>query len=466
MAKLVALLSYAYQALLAFGSLLVITHLLTAGDYTVYSLFIATTQLAAIAAFEWIRFACSRFYPGPDETSEALQRGTIAREFALSMAACALVALVAALLGFISPLLAALGLVVVVLQGWTDLYLTMLRFRHQFTAFSSLQGLRATALAVGSVLGALLLHSVEGATAGLAAGYLAMSAVALLLELRHKRVSGRWDMVTVRQHLHYGSVSAGASVIGLLAPLGLRLILQGAFGTAAAGALLAIDLLQRPFVLVISAVQGVQYPVVVRAYDQREPDFPRQLGRYYALLVTLALLTAGGVAAILPLIAGWLVAPNLRDAFVAAAPAALVVFLFRAVTQNVFATPAHLIRRMRVITLLAVSDALLLNASGAIGAMLPGPTLASVCFAAAIGSAIYAVAGLVTLRALSFSLVLKPVVPAVAAIVICLGISASTWTLVGALWSMAIGSVLGVLSLLLLYAEHRSNSPAGLDAAR
>lgn len=465
MAKLVALLSYAYQALLAFGSLLVIAHLLSAADYTVYSLFMATTQLAAIAAFEWIRFACSRFYPGPDAASEALQRGTMQREFMVSIGICALVAAFAALAGSISPLLAALGLVVVILQGWTDLHLTMLRFRHQFTAFSSLQGLRATALAIGSVLGALLLHTVEGAAGGLAAGYLLMSAAALIGDRRHGREPGRWDRATVAQHLHYGSVSAGASVIGLIAPLGLRFILQWAFGSAAAGALLAIDLLQRPFVLVISAVHGVQYPVVVRAYDQREPDFARQLGRYYALLVTLALLTAGGVAAILPLIAGWLVTDDMRAAFVATAPAVLVIFLLRATTQNVFATPAHLMKRMRIITWLAISDAVLLNAAGLAGAYLPEASLGSICIAAAVGSALYALAGIVTLRALPFALVLKPVLPALVAIVVCLAISASTWTLFGALWSMAIGSVLGVLSLWFLYAEYRPNLGKGLDVA-
>ncbi len=465
MAKLVALLSYAYQALLAFGSLLVIAHLLTAADYTVYSLFMATTQLAAIAAFEWIRFACSRFYPGPDGVSEALQRGTMQREFAASMGICALFAAFAALAGPVSPLLAALGLIVVVLQGWTDLHLTMLRFRHQFTAFSSLQGLRATALAVGSVVGAMSLHTVEGAAAGLATGYVLMSIVAVAVDRRADRAAGRWDAATVRQHLHYGSVSAGASVLGLVAPLGLRLILQGTFGPAAAGALLAIDLLQRPFVLVISAVQGVQYPVVVRSYDGSEPGFELHLGRYYALLVSLALLTAGGVAAILPLVAGWLVAEDMRPAFIATAPAVLIVFLMRATTQNVLATPAHLLKRMRIITLLAVSDAALLNLSAGTGAALPGATLASVCLAAAVGSVIYAVAGLVTLRALPFSLVTKPVLPALVAIVACLAISASTWTLVGALWSMAIGSVLGVLSLWLLYVEYRPNRTAGLDVA-
>ena len=464
MDKLVALLSYAYQALLAFGSLLVIAHLLTAADYTVYSLFMATTQLAAIAAFEWIRFSCSRFYPGPDDLSEALQRGTMRREFAAAAAACTLVAAISALVGLVSTALAALGLVVVLLQGWTDLHLTMLRFRHQFTAFSFLQGFRATALSIGSVLGALLLHTVEGAACGLAAGYVLISVVAWTTD-RTWRADGRWDMTTIRQHLHYGTISAGASVIGLVAPLGLRVVLQAAFGSAAAGALLAIDLLQRPFVLVISAVHGVQYPVVVRAHDHQDGDFGSQLGRYYALLVTLALVTAAGVAAILPLIAGWLVTDDMRAAFMASAPAVLVVFLARATTQNVFATPAHLLKRMRVIAVLALGDAVLLNTAATIGSALPGATLASVCLAAAIGSAVYTISGLATLSALPFSLVLKPVLPALAAVIACLAISAATWTPLGALVSMATGGALSAISLWWLYAEYRRRRREGFDVA-
>ena len=465
MARLLALLSYAYQAVLAFGSLLIVAHLLAPAEYALYSLFMATTQLAAIAAFEWIRFACSRFYPGDDAASEALQRGTMAREFGASLLVAASIALAAALAGLVPPMLAVLGLAVVLLQGWTDLLLTMMRFRQQFSAFSWLQGFRAIALAIGSIVGASVLGSAEGAAVGLVAGYVTMSAVALALEIAARRPPARWSMATVRQHLRYGSVSAGASVIGLVAPLGLRLILQGTFGPAAAGALLAIDLLQRPFVLVISAVHGVQYPVVVRAHDTRAADFPRQLGRYYALLVTLALLTAAGVAAILPLVSTWLVAEDMREAFVATAPAVLIVFLMRATTQNVFATPAHLLQAMRVIILLAVTDAVLLNASAAIGAALPGSTLTTVCLAAAIGSVAYAVAGIFTLRALPFATAPRPVLAALAALVLCLGITASTWTLAGAAIAMVIGSGLGVVALGLLYAEYRRTSVDSLDVA-
>ena len=70
MAKIAALGAYVYQALLAFGLLIAVSNLLPARDYVAYSLFVSIAQFADIASFQWIRSACSRFYPGPDGESE------------------------------------------------------------------------------------------------------------------------------------------------------------------------------------------------------------------------------------------------------------------------------------------------------------------------------------------------------------------------------------------------------------
>ena len=65
MAKIVALAAYFYQAAVAFGLLIIVAHYAVAGRLIrAYSLFISISQFAAILCFEWIRFACSRFYPG------------------------------------------------------------------------------------------------------------------------------------------------------------------------------------------------------------------------------------------------------------------------------------------------------------------------------------------------------------------------------------------------------------------
>lgn len=91
MAKIIALGAYFYQAVIAFGLLIIVAHWLTPADYASYSLFISICQFAAIAAFEWVRFACTRFYPGPDRESEAAERRAILTE-ALACAALCLIA--------------------------------------------------------------------------------------------------------------------------------------------------------------------------------------------------------------------------------------------------------------------------------------------------------------------------------------------------------------------------------------
>ena len=134
MAKIIALGAYFYQALIAFGLLIVVAHWLAPVDYAAYSLFISLSQFGAIAAFEWVRFSCMRFYPGQTAEIEAAERRTIVAE----AAACALFCLVAAAasLAFgVSPLVALVGGLVAVAQGGSDLHLTMLRFRQDFRAF-------------------------------------------------------------------------------------------------------------------------------------------------------------------------------------------------------------------------------------------------------------------------------------------------------------------------------------------
>ena len=152
------------------------------------------------------------------------------------------------------------------------------------------------------------------------------------------------------------------AVLGLLSPLGLKLILTAALGKEmAAGVLLALDLLQRPFVMVISALQTVEYPDVVAAYDRKAPDFARHLGRFYALMVTLSLLSAAAIYVGLRPIAEIVVAPALREQFLLTAPLVTLFSMLRALTQNISTTPAHLKLNLRDLALLAAADCLSFN---------------------------------------------------------------------------------------------------------
>ena len=159
MAKLFAMGAYFYQALLAFGLLMAVARLLAPVDYATYSVFIAVTQVGAVAAFVWLRFACSRFYPGPTEGSERDQRRTLLVEGVLCGVVC--LAIGAASIPFgVPPALAVIGGAVSAGQGASDLHLSVVRFARRFAAFSWLNGARASMVAIGTFVGALLALSV------------------------------------------------------------------------------------------------------------------------------------------------------------------------------------------------------------------------------------------------------------------------------------------------------------------
>jgi len=454
-AKILALGAYFYQAALAFGLLIVVARLLPAADYAGYSIFIASTQFVAICCFDWIRYACTRFYPGRDAAAEADQRRTLWGETAAAALVCVIAGAIVIPLG-LPPVIAGLGVAVAIVQGGSDIHFTMLRFRRQFSAFSGLQGFRATILATGSIAGAWMGHSLVTTATGLVGAYLVFAAIALVVELRVRRPAGRWSSDIAREHLSYGSISAGASVIGLLAPLGLRLILSSTLGPiAAAGALLAVDLLQKPFVLIIAALQAIQYPDVVTAFDHAERKGLRQhLGQYYALLVTLSLITGTGILAILLPVSAIAVAPELRSSFLAGAPILVFLFMLRSITQFVSTTPAHLEKDLMQMLVLALVDCIGLDVLAWGAALLPNPSAMTIIAAAAIGTIAAGLFGLRILSRLPFEIYATPMLIGVASLIVPTLLVvmplASIWVSAGL--AVAAG---GAISLAALYALYR-----------
>ncbi|MDE1991786.1 MAG: hypothetical protein KGI75_04755 [Rhizobiaceae bacterium] len=438
MAKIVALAAYFYQAAVAFGLLIAVAHLLSPADYAAYSLFISISQFTAIFCFEWIRFACSRFYPGQAPGSEAAERMALTVEFAACAVLCILAAVVSIFFSVPSEI-ALLGGFVAIFQGGSDLHLTMLRFRQEFRAFSRLQGSRATILAVGTLAGAAISPSFTYTVAGLLAGYIAYTALAVVLTRNSLREAAGFQPPLVRKHFVYGSVAAGASVVGLLAPLGVKSILTAVLGAGgAAGALLALDLLQRPFVLIVSALQAIQYPDVVATYDREgaTPVLRRQLGGYYSLLTGFTLMTAAGIFALLQPVGHFVIAAGLRDGFLGAAPFVTGLSVCRALTLNMLPTPAHLRHRLLSIFLLAVADCVLLNvgvlAGGYLGAFTDGALMAG----GMVGALIAVIVGVKVLMSLPFDFIWQPVVLSAAGlaipVLVTAGFDYSLWASVGA----------------------------------
>nr|WP_184354465.1 hypothetical protein [Rhizobium sp. BK602] len=438
MAKIVALAAYFYQAAVAFGLLIAVAHLLTPADYAAYSLFISISQFTAIFCFEWIRFACSRFYPGQEPGSEAAERMALRMEFAACAVLCILAAC-ASIFFAVPGEIAVLGGLVAIFQGASDLHLTMLRFRQEFRAFSRLQGSRATILAAGTLVGAAIAPTFTCTVAGLLGGYVAYSLLAMVLTRNSLHEAASLEPSLVRKHFVYGSVAAGASVIGLLAPLGLKSILTAALGAGgAAGALLALDLLQRPFILIVSALQAIQYPDVVATYDREgtTPAFRRQLGGYYSLLSGFTLMTAAGLFALLQPIGHIVIAPGLREGFLAAAPFVTGLAACRALTFNMLPTPAHLRHRLLAIFLLAAADCVLLNAGAFAAGHLVGFSDGALMAGGMAGALVAMGFGVKVLMSLPFDFVRQPVVLSAIALALPVlataGFDYSLWVSVGA----------------------------------
>lgn len=393
MAQVVALGAYVYQAALALGLLLVVSRILPAQDFTHYSLFVTISQFGSIAAFEWLRFSCSRFYPGADE---AAQRSVILYAFVVCAGLCLLAGGCVSALGLASTGIATGGAFVAVFQGGSELHLTMLRFRQDFRLFSILQAARASALAIGTICGAILAPTLAGVVSGMLAAYLAYAVLARALGGPLASELQRPQRRLLMKHLTYGGVSAGASVAGILAPLGLKALLTAALGSqGAAGALLALDLLQRPFVMVVSALQAIRYPDIVAAYD-REPGssgFRERLGDYYGQLASCSLVTAAAILCLLAPAASWLVKAELRENFLLAAPAVTILALLRAWVQTLLPTPAHLMQRLRPIIGLAVADAVLLNLGSLAGWSLSGGSLTGLLYGGLAGTVAAVIAG-------------------------------------------------------------------------
>jgi hypothetical protein len=231
----------------------------------------------------------------------------------------------------------------------------------------------------------------------------------------------------MRRHLAYGGISAGASVAAMLAPLGLKAIFTAVLGgQGAAAPLLALDLLQRPFVLIVSAIYAIRYPSLVQLFDREGGSgaFRRELGRYYALLAGFSAMGAAAVLSLLGLATALLIAPDLRESFLRIAPLITLTALARALVQTLLPTAAHLQRKLTAIALLAVVDSALMCLGALVATGLFGGTDVAISAGAAAGALIALAGGLLLLRLLPFELPRLPLAWALLALVAAWAVSA------------------------------------------
>jgi O-antigen/teichoic acid export membrane protein len=389
MSKIFTLAAYFFQSIAALILVLCVSRILPAHEYSQYSLAIATSQAMAIAAFEWVRLAATRFYPAEEETETRRKLASLWFSFICGTGVLAVIAVVVGVLDH-RPVAAALIFVIALLQGGTDLQLTLTRFRGNLTLFSQLQCARATLLIIGALWGAKSSGVADGGLLGLTISYVAAAVLFAIVDMKSLQVSlsdaNRQDLVSF---LRYGTTAAGASTLHLIVPLVLRWGAARLIGlTDFAGFALAMDLMQRPFSTLITALQGIVYPPVVSEH-RREHKGPRPaLFTLYELHLVSVLLTMGGCLAFIPQF-GQLFAPaNFRDVFLQSAPWATVLFAMHAVLQNTVGVAAHLARRASRLVVNAVVELITVSGGAALAVALLGAKPAYIFMGAAGGVAV------------------------------------------------------------------------------
>lgn len=358
--KVATLAAYGYQAAAALGLVLAVAHLLTGPEYARFSLTLATAQFAAIGAFEWVRIAATRFYPGPDPAAAPLQKASLGAGFVAS-ALVGGVVIISAMVGGAPVLVVLLGAAVAVGQGLTDLYLTFVRFRGDLGAFARLQSLRATAMIGLAAGGAVLTGTANGALAGIVLAHALLILVAIITDPHLRSTPWRRPSAElIRAQLAYGAPAAGASILYLATTLMARYAISLVAPSAAgAGALLAFDLLQRPFTLVTTAFHALLYPQVVRAYDLGGfAGATLAIRRLCIVELGLIVVLTGGLVVIfaLPFVANLIVPADLLLTFQESVCAATLLFATRSVTANIVPVPLHLMHKGLSIFCLSLLD--------------------------------------------------------------------------------------------------------------
>ncbi|WP_456686391.1 hypothetical protein, partial [Bradyrhizobium sp. P5_C11_2] len=365
MVRLLALSSYFYQSFAAILLIFALGYLLDPAQYTTYSLMIAVSQFAAVVAFEWIQLAGQRFLSSSNGDETIRLRSSMFSALALSALALAVVAGGGAIARAESASLIGLGVAITVVQGTTDLHYMTIRVSGRLGPASVLMICRATFLVLGAVVGAKLHGTAESALLGLLAGHVFGLAAGSIVDRKLLNWSPRR---TRRSDLsgfaRYGMLASGASVVHLSAPILIRFLIIGRFGVASsssAGFSMALDLLQRPFSVLLSAIHTISYPDVVARFDNDTRAVAQEAATdLFDLAICTTALMLGGLIAFIPDAARLFVPAALAPSFIAVTPSVAIFYFLHTHLQSTLALIPHLEKAaMRLIVVAACQLALI-----------------------------------------------------------------------------------------------------------
>ena len=349
MNRLLVLISYLYQSAAAVALIFAISHLVDSAAYTTFSLVAALSQLISVLAFEWIQIAGTRFLAGAHAQERLRLRSSVYSAFALSALALVIAGPVALHLAATTGTIAAFALGAALAQGLADLFMMIIRVDGRLALSAGLMIFRSTGILVMAALAAWLYRSAEAVIAGMLIGQVLGCLAALALD----RSLARWSWRSTRRSdlaafCRYGMQAAAASVMHLSVTVLVRLLVVGRLGAASvesAGFLLAFDLLQRPFSVLMAALHMVTFPEVVAKYD-RAPlaEAKDATARLFEFFLCSTVVLLGGLIAFIPDVA-WLFVPQaVLPAFIAVAPAVSLFAFFNTHLQGSGAIVVHLLK--------------------------------------------------------------------------------------------------------------------------
>lgn len=366
MLRLLALGSYFYQSLVAILLILALSHLLEPASYTTYSLTVAVSQFATVVAFEWLQLAGQRFLASSQGDETPRLQSSLFSALALSIAALIAAAGLAAMSGRLPTSLIGIGLAATIVQGTVDLHYMMIRVSGRLSSSSILMICRATLLLVGATVGAKLYGTAEAALVGIFAGHVLGLALGSLID----RTLINWSPRLARKadlsaFARYGMLASGASVVHLSAPILIRFMIVGRFGitsSASAGFSMAIDLLQRPFSVLLSAIHTISYPDVVLRYDTgTRKEAQQAAAELFELAFCSTALMLGGLIAFIPDAARFFVPPALITSFLAATPSVAAFYFLHTHLQATLALVPHLQKAALRLILIAAGQLALIS---------------------------------------------------------------------------------------------------------
>jgi len=384
------------QALIGFAAISAFTRALAPADYGLYALLLSASMLAHTLALTWAEAAAFRFLPNVLEPHARADHFATLLRIACFAAIAAALALCAAL--FAGPAATALAAAIAAafFRFVTRLARESERADQRIAAYVGAEILYTLG---GFGLGLFLLQTTRLGIAAPFAGLLIVSALLFCRDapkLWRAAQGGQADAVRAAKYLRYGGPLAAALALDLALQAATRLILTLMQGAEAAGAYAAAFGLARPIDLACAWLGASAAPLLLRAYEARDPAaFSALSQRAASALALIAAPAAAGLALVAEPLASLLIGEGLAAEAARALPWLALAGLATGAALHFFSESFQLGRRTGLRAALIAMAAAVQLAATAWLAPLHGAAGAAMAAAlgACVGAALLALAG-------------------------------------------------------------------------